>query len=67
MFAKEALRLRWSTALNRDHEVLNPCIVAPSAVKLKAGQPLRLRYRVVAFDGTLPQALLNGLVSDWKD
>jgi len=46
--------------------MLNPCIVAPSAVTLKATQPLRLRYRVVAFDGDLPKALLNGLVSDWE-
>jgi hypothetical protein len=34
--------------------MLNPCIVAPGPVVLKAAQPLRLRYRVVAFDGDLP-------------
>lgn len=49
-----------------DIRMLNPCIVAPSALTLKAGQPLRLRYRVVAFDGALPKALLNELSSDWQ-
>lgn len=39
--------------------MVNPCIVAPSEVKLKAGQTLRLRYRLVAHDGAAPIELLN--------
>ena len=39
--------------------MLNPCIVAPGEVKLKANQPLRLRYRLVAHDGPAPLELLN--------
>ena len=31
--------------------VINPCIVAPGPVTLKAGQPLRLRYRLITHDG----------------
>jgi hypothetical protein len=36
---------------HRDIRMLNPSIVAPAAVKLSTGQPLVLRYRVVAYDG----------------
>ena len=32
---------------------------------LKAGQPLRLSYRVVAWDGATPRDLLNSLAKDW--
>ena len=41
--------------------MLNPCINAAAAVELKRDQPLRLRYRVVAFDGEVPTATLNAL------
>jgi hypothetical protein len=50
-----------------DIRMLNPCIVAPGEVKLNAGRPLRLRYRVVAFDGPLPEALLAELASDFRE
>jgi len=46
---------------HRDTRMLNPCIVAPGSVQLKAGQPLLLRYRVVAHDGPVPRELLNRL------
>src|SRR5688572_32911783 len=36
---------------HRDVRMLNPCIVASTSVHLKAGEPLLLRYRVVAHDG----------------
>jgi hypothetical protein len=38
---------------HRGIRMLNPCIVAPSAVTIKAAQPLTLRYRVLAHDGPL--------------
>ena len=50
---------------HRDIRMLNPCIVAPAEVKLKAGNSLRLRYRVVAFDGETPTEELNRL-AEWK-
>jgi methane monooxygenase PmoA-like len=46
---------------HRDVRMLNPCIVAPGSIQLKAGQPLLLRYRVVAHDGPVPRDLLNRL------
>ena len=46
---------------HRDMRMINPCIVAPSEVKLAAGQPLVLRYRVVTFDGVVPVGKLNAL------
>ncbi len=46
--------------------MLNPCIVAPGKVVLKGGEPLVLRYRVVAYDGEAPAELLNGLADDWR-
>ncbi len=39
--------------------MLNPCIVAPGDLTIKAGEPLVFRYSVVAWDGPLPKALLN--------
>ncbi|HVY70585.1 MAG TPA: DUF6807 family protein [Verrucomicrobiae bacterium] len=50
----------------RDIRMINPCIVAPQAVTLKAGQPLTLRYRVVAHDGPPSQDLLARLTRDWS-
>jgi len=46
--------------------MLNPCIVAPGKVVLKGGEPLVLRYRVVAYDGEAPRDLLNELAGDWR-
>jgi hypothetical protein len=51
---------------HRDIRMLNPCIVAPAEVKLKAGNSLRLRYRVVAFDEEMPTEALNRL-AEWKN
>jgi hypothetical protein len=45
--------------------MLNPCIVAPAEVKLKANQPLVLRYRVVAHDGAVPTEALKKLATEW--
>ena len=50
---------------HRDVRMLNPCIVAPSEVKLPANKPLTLRYRVLAHDGPTPTDLLNKLAKDW--
>ncbi len=46
--------------------MLNPCIVAPGKVVLKAGERLELRYRVVAHDGPTPRELLNELAREWR-
>ena len=35
---------------HRDVRMLNPCIVAPAPVKLSAGKPFRLKYRVEVSD-----------------
>ncbi len=45
--------------------MLNPCIVAPKDVTIKGGEPLVLRYRVVAWDGARPREPLNALAKDW--
>ena len=45
----------------RDIRMLNPAITAPAAVVLKGGAVTTLRYRVVAFDGAVPTALLDGM------
>ena len=50
---------------HRDNRMINPCIVAPAAVTLKANQPLLLRYRVVAHDGPAPRQLLTRLADEW--
>jgi len=46
--------------------MLNPCIVAKGPVTIKEGQPLRLRYRLVAHDGPTPVELLKELNSQWR-
>lgn len=46
--------------------MLNPSIVAPGKVTLKAKEPLVLRYRVVAHDGPTPRALLNELAAEFR-
>ena len=52
---------------HRGVRMLNPCIVAPGEVKLKAGEPLVLRYRVVAHDGATPRELLDKLAKEWAE
>ena len=47
--------------------MINPCIVAPGAVTLKAKEPLVLRYRVVAHDGAADVALLDKLAKEWAE
>ncbi len=46
--------------------MVNPCIVAPGAVTIKKGQPLRLRYRVVVHDGPPPPKVLARLTKQWR-
>jgi len=50
----------------RDVRMLNPCVVAPAEVKLKANEPLVLRYRVVAFDGPVQKEQLDRLAKQWR-
>lgn len=45
--------------------MVNPCIVAPGPVTLKAGQPLRLRYRLVTHDGPAPAECLKKLADEF--
>jgi hypothetical protein len=49
-----------------DIRMLNPAIVAPAEVKLRGGEPLRLRYRVVAYDGRTPAAELDRLAKEFS-
>lgn len=44
--------------------MLNPAVCAPSALSLKAKEPVVLRYRIVAFDGLLPRERLDALAAD---
>jgi len=46
--------------------MINPCIVAPGPVTLKAGQPLRLRYRLITHDGPAPVELLKKLSDEFR-
>lgn len=46
--------------------MVNPCIVAPKEVTLRSGEPLVLRYRVVAQDGPLSRELISKLAGEWK-
>jgi len=46
--------------------MINPCIVAPGPVRLEAGRPLRLRYRLVTHDGPAPVELLNELSDEFR-
>ena len=52
---------------HRDIRMLNPCIVAPAAVTIKAGTPLILRYRVLIYDGPTPRPLLSKLAKEWRE
>ena len=46
--------------------MVNPCIVAPGPVKVKQGEPLRLRYRLVIHDGPTPFPLLRERSDEWR-
>ncbi len=46
--------------------MINPCIVAPGPVTLKAGQPLRLRYRLITHDGPAPVELQKKLADEFR-
>jgi hypothetical protein len=50
---------------HREIRMLNPCIVAPAAVKLREGEPLVLRYRVVAYDGPTQTGELDRLADEF--
>lgn len=49
----------------RGIHMLNPCIVAEDAVPIPFGDPLYLRYRLVAHDGTAEAVELERLYEDW--
>lgn len=46
--------------------MLNPCIVAPGEVKLTAGKPLVLSYRLVVHDGPVPVELIEKLAKEFR-
>ncbi len=46
--------------------MINPCIVAPGPVALKANEPLRLRYRLIVHDGPAPKELITKLSNDFR-
>jgi hypothetical protein len=50
---------------HRDVRMLNPSIVAPGEVKLRADVPMVLRYRVIAYDGRTPSEELDRLASEF--
>jgi len=50
---------------HRDARMLNPCIVAPTELTLKALESLLLHYRVVVHDGPTPRDLLNRFYTQW--
>lgn len=50
---------------HRTTRMINPCIVAPTEVRVQPGKPLVLRYRVVAHDGPTPVEFLNRLSREW--
>lgn len=47
--------------------MLNPCIVAPGEVKLVAGKPLVLSYRLVVHDGPAAAKLIDGLAGEFRE
>jgi hypothetical protein len=54
----------WHTP--RSVHFLQPAIMAGGPVALPAGKPFALRYRLAAFDGDVPVALLNKLSAEWR-
>lgn len=51
---------------HRKVRMLNPSVTAAGKRTLKAGAPLVLRYRVVAYDGEAPRDLLSRLAREWE-
>jgi methane monooxygenase PmoA-like len=49
----------------KDIRMINPAITAPGAVVIKAGEPLVLRYRVVAHDGPAERVVLDRLAEEF--
>ena len=47
--------------------MVNPCIAAKQPVMLKAKEPLRLRYRLVTYDGSLPEDTIKELNGQWRE
>jgi hypothetical protein len=47
--------------------MINPCIVAPGEVKLTAGKPLVLSYRLVVHDGPAPVELAEKLAKEFRE
>lgn len=45
--------------------LLNPCIVAPGPVRIAKNDGLRLRYRVVCFDGPVPGQALDAMAASF--
>ncbi len=50
---------------HREIRMINPAITAPGAVLIKAGEPLVLRYRVVAHDGAADGAVMDKLAEEF--
>jgi len=46
--------------------MINPCIVASKPFEVPQGQSLTLRYRVVTFDGGLPERLIGDLSKQFR-
>src|SRR5690606_15491642 len=46
--------------------MLNPCIVAPGEVKLTAGKPLNLSYRLITHDGRAPTKRIEELSQAYR-
>jgi hypothetical protein len=46
--------------------MINPCLVANSPYQLGKGQTLTLRYRVILFDGALPDPLVRQLSTEFR-
>ena len=46
--------------------MVNPCIVAPGPVTLKAGEPLRLRYRLVDPRRTAARRVADSTLQQWR-
>ncbi len=47
--------------------LVNPCIVAPAPIERKAGETIRLRYRVIVHDGPADPAVLDELARSWRE
>jgi hypothetical protein len=46
--------------------MVNPCIAAPSEVRIKRGNTLGLRYRLVLHDGPSSTKVLNSLAKEFR-